>query len=86
MEVKGLTYVELNMPLTGEIKILSPKNDMPVSFINKFIIKKAIATSSGGGFIIENENLKLQISVDAIYAFHQVDVNYSFKNIWNKIF
>ena len=35
MEVKGLTYVELNMPLTGEIKILSPKNDMPKSFIKR---------------------------------------------------
>lgn len=86
MEVKGLTYVELNMPLTGEIKILSPKNDMPISFVNRFIVKDSIPTSSGGGFIIENDDLKLEISVDAIYAFHQVEVNYNFKNIWNKIF
>jgi len=86
MEVKGLTYIELNMPLTGEIKILSPKNNIPKSFINRFIVRESIPASMGGGFIIENNDLKLQISVDSIYAFHQVEVNYNFKNIWNKIF
>lgn len=83
MKINPIHKVVLNLPLTGNIEMLSEMKSSAQFFDNIF----EITGKDSDFFIIENKDIKLKVDEEAIHSFVDVEPNTSVNfDIWKKIF